>query len=50
MERDNALGIKLTVVKFLHPFHLLQPVFQHVQDPSSSVFPLFRAELQQDIS
>ena len=37
----------MTVLKFLHPFHLHQPEFQHVQDPSSPVFSLFSADLQQ---
>ena len=47
-EIDNALGIKLTVIKLLNPFHLHQPEFQHVQDPSSPVFSLFCADLQQN--
>ena len=37
----------MTVLNFLHSFHLLQPVFQHVQDSSSPVFSLCSAELQQ---
>ena len=47
-ERGNALAIQLIVLEFIHPFHLLQPVLQHVQDPSLPIFPLFSAELQQN--